>query len=107
MITDHDPEADFTILQWNATLELNTTSPMSYERRISSSSPNDQYQQFMVDSTTFTLLRKSAQNEFPLVSSLLINPVTNGVSVRCGDEIAPESSTVVVSVTNGHPIQGV
>ena len=107
MITD--PGTDFVILQWNATLELNTTSPMamSYDRVISSSSPNDQYQQFLVNSTTLTYSRVSAQNEFPLVSRLLINPITNDLSVRCRDDITLESSAVVVSVTNGHPIQGV
>ena len=104
MITDSG--ADFTVLQWNATLNINTTSPMSYERRISSSSPNDQYQQFVVNSTTFTSSRVSAQNEFPLVSRLLINSVTNGLSVRCRDDTTLGSSTSIISITNGHPVQG-
>ena len=106
MITDSG--ADFAVLQWNATLELNTTSlPMSSDRIILSLSWNDQYQQIMVNSTTLTFSRVSAPNEFPLVSRLLINPVTNDLSVRCRDDITLESSAVVVSVTNGHPIQGV
>ena len=108
MITDSG--ADFAILQWNAMLKLNTTSlvlPMSFDRVISSSSPNDQYQHLMVNSTTLTLSRVSAENEFPLVSRLFINPVTNDLCVRCRDDITLESSAVVVSVTNGHPIQGV
>ena len=99
------------VLQWNVTLtpELNTSLPMSYDRRVSSSSPSNQMQQIMENSINLTLSRVSAQNEFPLVLRLLINPVISNLNVRCRNDLTSESSTVVViNVTNGHPtaIQG-
>ena len=95
------------ILQWNVTLtpELNTSSPMSYIQRVSSSSPSNQMQHIMENSINLTLSRVSAQNEFPLVSRLLINPVISNLNVRCKNDLTSESPTVVViNVTNEHPI---
>lgn len=109
MITDPGT-GNLAILRWNATLipELNTTSPVSYDRTISSTAPTDQNAQIMGNSTNFTFSRVSAQNDFPLVSRLLISPITNGLNVQCRDELTLESSAVGVNVTNGHPIpQGI
>ena len=64
-------------------------------------------QQLMENSVNFTFSRVSAQNEFPLISRLLINPVTRDLNVTCSNDLTSESSTVVVSATNGHPIQGI
>ena len=109
MITDPGT-GNFAILRWNATLipELNTTSPMSYDRIISSTAPTDHSAQIMGNSTILTFSRVSAQNDFPLVSRLLINPVTRGLNIQCRDDITLESSAVVVNVTNEYPIpQGI
>ena len=99
------------VLLWNVTLtpELNTSSSMSssmsYDRRVSSSSPSNQMQHIIENSINLTLSRVSAQNEFPLVSRLLINPVISNLNVRCKNDLTSELSTVVVvNVTNGHPI---
>ena len=59
----------------------------------------------MENSINLTLSRVSVQNELPLVSRLLINPVISNLNVRCRNDLTSESSTVVVvNVTNGHPI---
>ena len=95
------------VLLWNVTLtpELNTSSPISYDRRVSSSSPSNQMQHIMGNSINLTLSRVSAQNKFPLVSRLLINPVISNLNVRCKNDLTSElSQVVVVNVTNGHPI---
>ena len=97
------------VLLWNVTLvltpELNTSSPMSYDRRVLSPSPSNQMQHIMENSINLTLSRVSAQNEFPLVSRLLINPVISNLNVRCRNDLTLESLTIVViNVTNGHPI---
>ena len=103
---------DAAVLLWNVTLtpELNISSSMSYDRRVSSSSPSNQMQHIMENSINLTLSRVSAQNEFPLVSRLLINPVISNLNVRCKNDLTSESPTVVIiNVTNGHliTIQGI
>ena len=62
-------------------------------------------QHIMENSINLNLSRVSAQNRFPLVSRLLINPVTRDLNVRCRNDLTSElSPVVVVNVTNGHPI---
>ena len=108
MITDPE-NLSSAVLLWNVTLtsELDTTSPMSYDRIVTPSGSSDQRNQIMANSINVTLSRVSAQDELPLISRLLINSVTRDLNVTCRNDLTSESSTVVVSATNGHPIQGI
>ena len=56
-----------------------------------------------INSTKFTFSRISAQKESPLVSRLLIIPVTAGLNetvVNCTDVIAMETASAIVYVLN-------
>ena len=101
------------LLKWNLTLfPENATNPMRYERAISSSSPSDQTTYINIEaySTRLIVSRISAQNTFPFISRLLINPGSsslNRVEVNCLDSITAESSSfVVVNATSGYLIRG-
>ena len=103
-ITD---SGSFVVILWNVT-QTSATNPVSYDRTIFSSSPGGQTAQIMVnsDSTMLTFSRVSSQNELPLVSRLSISPVQSDLNVQCRDDMTSDSSSVVISVTNGRPIQG-
>ena len=93
-----------SLLEWTITP---TSTFMSVQRAIEAATPNDQTSHFMVNSTLFTTSRISAEDQLPLVSSLLINPVTiglNGTVVYCIDSIATmEMASAILSVIS---IQG-
>ena len=103
----------FSLLVWNVTLISDdaTTPSVSFIRVISSSSPSNQRAQIVVNYTSLVFSRISAQNSFPFVSRLLISPVSSrvdGTEVNCLDAFTSESSsTTVVNITGGHPIQGI
>ena len=111
MITDSGHRS-FSILVWNVTLISGdeTIPPVTYTPAISPSSPTDQRIRRIVNSTSFTFSRISPQNSFPFVSRLLISSVSSrvdGTEVNCLDALTSESSsTTVVNITSGHPIQG-
>ena len=100
-ITDSGASA---ILVWNVTV-------ISVPVAISSSIPTNQAMHRTVDSTNITFSRVSPQNSSPLVSRLVMNPVSiylNGTQVNCVDSLTSESSSVaVINVSNGNPIQGI
>ena len=55
----------------------------------------------MVNSTTFTVSRLSAQGSSPLVSTMTIDSVSedlNGVAVSCMDVAASESATTTIRI---------
>ena len=58
---------------------------------------------FIINSTKFTFSRISTKDEFPLVSRLLISPVTTGLNetaVNCKDVIAMETVSAIFYVFN-------
>ena len=64
-----------------------------------SRAPSQQSMPIIVNSTTFTLIRNSAQNVLPLISTLSISSVSvslNGTVVNCVD---PGNSTASASTT--------
>ena len=72
-------------------------------RAIDASTLSDQTSHIMINSTTFTFSRISAQNEFLLVSRLLINPLTtdlNRIMINCTDVITMETTSTTVYVLN-------
>ena len=101
-ITDSDT---FTILRWNA------TEITGLDVAVDTSSPTNQTRHRMINSTNITFSRISSQNSSPLVSRLLINPVSNqlnGTQVRCVNGITAQTSSVaVINVSIGNPIQGI
>jgi hypothetical protein len=108
-ITDSE---GFAVLVWEVTLTPeNAATPVNYNQAISSSSPSDQTFQTAINSTNLTFSRISPQNSSPLISRLLISPVSdhlNGTEVNCMDSIASERSSVtVINISNGNPIQGI
>ena len=87
------------VLEWHFTP---TTFSLSLPTRaIEAASPSDQTTQFMVNSTWFTTSRISAEDQSPLVSRLVTNPVTislNGTVVNCNDVLMMETSSAILSV---------
>ena len=103
------------LLEWSFNLiPANATSYRIYNRVISSSSISNQTRHIIVNSTTFTFSRVSAPNGFPLISKLLISPVSNslnGTLVNCMDISTSETATVLVIIfnvmSNGALIHGI
>ena len=89
-----------SLLEWTLTP---TTIFVDLYRAIEASTPNDQTSYIMINSTKFTFSRISAQNESPLVSRLLINPITsglNGTVVNCMDVLMMETTSTTVYILN-------
>ena len=108
-ITDSGASA---ILVWNVTVNSeNAADRMNYTPVISSSIPTNQTTKIMINSTNITFSRISAQHSSPLVSRLLMNPVSNhlnGTQVICANAMASETSSVaIINISNGNPIQGI
>ena len=98
---------DSVLLVWNVS---SINAPMSITRTISSSSPFDQTVHAMINSTNLTFSRISAQHSSPLISRLLINPVSNhlnGTEVNCVNSMTSESSSVAVVNVSSSLIQGI
>ena len=82
----------------------NVTTATEFSRIIVSSGPPSVVMpQLVVNSTTFNISRTSAENR-PVMSRLLINPVTNnlnGTVINCVDVFASElSSTTIIIMTD-------
>lgn len=59
----------------------------------------------VIGSSRFTFSKSSARGNLPLVSTLLIDPVTNdlnGIMINCTDVSSMESATSIVYVVNRH-----
>ena len=102
----------FAILAWNViVISENPANHINYTHAISPSTPSNQTIHRMVNSTNITFSRISVQNSFPLMSRLLMNPVSNhlnGTQMNCLNSLTSESPAfAVVNVSNGNPIQGV
>lgn len=80
------------------------TTPTIYKRFLTTSGPSNQTSQLQVNSQiTFTFSRISAQNSLPLVSRLLISPVSkdlNGTGVNCTDLQTSERASALVYLKN-------
>ena len=90
------------ILEWNFFLipEKETTA-RKYSRILSSqSAPMSDLE---VNSITFIFSRISAAGSLPLISRLVINPVSdglNGIEVNCTDALASNSASTYIRVIN-------
>ena len=63
-----------------------------------------------VNNTVFTFSRLSGPNSLPLISRLLIGPLSddlNGTVVTCVDLVTSNSSSTVINIVNKDTIQGV
>ena len=79
-------------------------------RVIQSTGQSDQNYALTVNNTLFTIYRLSGPNSLPLMSRLLIRPVSdnlNGTVITCEDLETSNSSSTVVNVVNKDMIQGV
>ena len=106
-----DP-GSFALLVWNITLvpENAATSNSTSRTQAISAGPVHQIFHTMINSTNLTFSRISSQRNSPLVSRLLISPVSNhlnGTEVNCINSMTSETSSVtVINISNGNPIQG-
>ena len=103
----------FAVLVWNITLipeNAATSNSINHSRAIESAGPSDQILHLLINSTNLTFSRISPQSSFPLISRLLISPVSNhlnGTQVNCINSLTSESSSItVINISNGNPIQG-
>ena len=92
---------DSNLLEWTFTPALIFANS---ERAIDANSPNNDTP-VMINSTLFTFSRISARGHLPLVSKLMINPLTtglNGIMINCTDVSMMETATAIVHVVNRH-----
>ena len=93
-----------SFLRWNITLVEGETMPMiSYTRYIASGGPSSEQTPVITNSTMISFLRTSAEGASPLISTVVINPVSrtlNGSRVECIELPlgTSESSLTVVHV---------
>ena len=87
------------LLEWSFTLfPENSTILRRYTRVLSTAS---QASYLLVNSTLFTFSRRSPEHNTPLVSRLLISPVSdglNGTDINCGD--ADTSTSAIIQIIN-------
>ena len=75
---------------------------MDLYRAIDTNSVNE-YPPWMINSTSFTFSRLSASGIFPLVSRLLITPLTiglNGIVINCTDVLMMKTASTTIHVLN-------
>ena len=85
-------------LRWEFTVTFEDGTPMTFMPVVT---PDGVPPPRMVNLTTFTFSRLSAQYDSPLMSRLTINPVSeglNGVRVNCEDVEASESATTTIQI---------
>ena len=78
-------------------------------RVIQSTGQSDQNYVLTVNNTVFTIYRLSDPNSLPLMSRLLIRPVSddlNGTVVTCVDLEASISSSTIINIVDEDVIQG-
>ena len=90
-------------LRWSFSLIRGSdTTPTLFTRTIIPSVPaSDAVSYLIVNSVTFNFSRISAQNDLPLMSQLLMGPVSrglNGTEVNCEDLSTSETAVTVINV---------
>ena len=93
-----------TFLRWISLLRTGQESVHTYSRYISSIDATQQASSISINSIFFNVSRVSHQGRMPLVSRLLINPVSftlNGTKLNCtevdgADKISMVSTTVLI-----------
>ena len=92
-----------SILQWTSSpLQNEQGRVQTFMRFISSMGESQQVSSFIVNSTSFNVSRISSQDELPLVSRLLINPVNkslNETSMSCTEQAMNNEITAMASTT--------
>ena len=79
-------------------------TPMTFMRTVSSFGPSSDIEPLTINSTLFMFSRISAQDNFPLTSRLLINPVTvnlNGTILNCVEVATSEKSATSINIIQG------
>ena len=74
----------------------------TFSRFISSVGESQQNSSFIVNSTSFNVWRVSGQDGIPLVSRLVISPVSNGlngINVNCTEQAINNENTAIASNT--------
>ena len=82
-----------TFLQWSWSLQIEPDKVLEYSRFISSTDASQQVDSFSVNSTSFHISRVSHQGRLPLVSRLLISPVSlkvNAVTIANCTEVGAD-----------------
>ena len=77
-----------SFLRWILTVGNDQGVPQEYRRNINSQDGSQQMSMIEVNSTTFTFMRISDQGMLPLISTLVINSVSNdlnGTVIHCVD----------------------
>ena len=92
-----------TLLSWTSSpLQNEQGQVRTFTRSISSSGVSQQMSTLMVNSTLFNVSRVSGRNESPLVSRLVIGPVSvglNGTRVNCTERAMNNENTAVAFTT--------
>jgi hypothetical protein len=93
-------------LRWSFSLiPENEAAPMRYTRYLQKSGPNHaQLFEQTIGSTTFLYSRNSAENALPVISTLLISPVSedlNGTLVNCTDITTSDTVSTMINVIIG------
>ena len=90
-----------SFLRWNITLVESEIIPNTYERTFTSTGLNAMREPVVVNSTIISFIRTSAKGESPLISKLLVNPISrtfNGSRVKCIELPLGRSESTVVHV---------
>ena len=91
-----------TFLRWYTRPNIENEVTRTYTRTLSSISVVNNVAPLMINSTTFSFSRTSIQGSLPLVSRLVISPISkilNGTEVKCEDVIMGiNSSTTTIHV---------
>jgi hypothetical protein len=93
-------------LEWSFSLiPENETAPMRYTRNLQNSGlHHTQLFDQTIGSTTFIYSRSSAENAVPVISTLLISPVSedlNGTVVNCTDVTTSDTVSTTINVIIG------
>ena len=88
-------------LRWEFTVIRESGSPVTFMPNVIADGPSGVASPVMVNSTTFTFSRLSAQDSSPLISWMTINHVSeglNGVQMSCMDVEASQSATTIIRI---------
>ena len=92
-----------SILSWTTSpLQNDQGQVLTFMRSTASEGVSQQISTMMVNSTFFNISRVSGQDESPLVSRLVINPVSvglNGTRVNCTERAMNKENIAVASTT--------
>ena len=90
-------------LEWSFTLiPENETTPMRYTRNLQTYGPKHlQIFEQVIASTVFLYSRNSAENSLPLMSTLSVSPVSeglNGTVVNCTDVTTSDTVSTIIFI---------